>query len=97
MVKCMRSIIASLLLCCLAGPALAQTTSIRGAIKGTSTADPVTSTSVNANKTALDVNIASGGGSGGTASNFDSLTSNITRTLVSAADTVDGSSRSATR
>jgi hypothetical protein len=70
MAKCTPSIIASLLLLCLAGTALGQTTTIRGAGKGSSTPQPVTSTPVDANHTGVDVNIVGGGGSGGTASNF---------------------------
>jgi hypothetical protein len=68
MVKRTLFIIASLF----AGLSLAhaQTTSIRGATKGTSTPIGVTATSVDANHTGIDVNIVGGGGSGGTASNF---------------------------
>lgn len=52
------SIILSLLL--LASPVWAQSTVIRGANKGSSTANPVTSTIVDANHNALDVNLAAG-------------------------------------
>lgn len=68
--KRISSITVSLLL--LASVAQAQTTSVRGGTKGSSTPEVVTSTSVDANHTALDVNIAAGGGAGGTSSTFGS-------------------------
>src|SRR5690348_5384760 len=58
MAKRILSITASL--CLLAGIASAQTTTIRGTAKGTSTPQPVTSTPIDANHTALDVNLAGG-------------------------------------
>jgi hypothetical protein len=47
-----------------------QSTTIQGRAKGATAANTATVTSVDANHNAIDVNIASGGGSGGTASNF---------------------------
>lgn len=61
-----------LLLLLLPGHAHGQTTTVRGAAQGSTTAQTVTATGIDANHTALDVNIAGGGGSGGTASNFGS-------------------------
>ena len=55
MVKSILCITTSLLLA--STLTFAQTTTIRGTTKGSSTADPVTSTSIDANKTGLDVNI----------------------------------------
>jgi hypothetical protein len=65
MAKSTPSIIASLLLLCLAGTAFGQTTTIRGTVKGSSTAQPVTSTPTDADHTGLDVNIVGGGAPGG--------------------------------
>ena len=72
MAKRISSITVSLLLLCLVGPAWSQTTTVRGAVKGTSTAQPVTATPTDTNHTGLDVNIVGGAGSGGTSATDNS-------------------------
>ncbi len=64
--------ISSLLLLLVCGPVWAQTTTVRGAVKGTSTAQPVTATPTDTNHTGLDVNIVGGAGSGGTSTTDNS-------------------------
>lgn len=81
MAKFTPSIIASLLLLCLVGTVQAQTTTIRGASKGTSTPQPVTSTASDANHTGLDVNIVGGAGSGGDGAILDGVSSAIKATV----------------